>query len=426
MLRSVILLASVVTAAARADDWPHWRGPTRDGRTKESSGFADGKWLDENPVWSGSFGAGGSSPIVTKGVAYFFGWGDNKDHLQAVDLKTGNKLWTTSYESPQYGRHATGDEGLYRGPSSTPEFDPATAILYTLSLDGELRAHDTKESGKLLWRVNLYDEYQMPQRPRIGRSGHRDYGYTTSPLVHGDWLIVEAGSPQGTLIAFDKRTGKQAWASGSKRLAGHTGGLVSMTIAGKPCVSVLTLTHVLVVRLDEGNIGETAAEYEWTTDFANNIATPAASGDKLLVTSGYNHAAICCLKVSLDGATKLWEQPYCSLICSPVIVDGRVYFAHEKMRCLDLETGKQLWEGGSYGDAGSCIATADGRIIVFGGRGKLVLVAGAGQSPGEYRELAGLAGELFDTDVWPHVVLSDGHVLCKDREGRAKCFRTGK
>jgi outer membrane protein assembly factor BamB len=180
-----------------------------------------------------------------------------------------------------------------------------------------------------------------------------------------------------------------------------------------------------VVRLDEGHVGETAAEYEWTTDFANNIATPAAIGDRILITSGYNHEATCCLKITLDGAKKVWEVPYCSLICSPVIADGKVYFAHQKMRCLDLETGKQLWEGGSFGDAGSCIATADGRIIVWGGRGKLLLVEGAGRSPKEYRELAGLPGELFATDVWPHVVLSGGYVLCKDREGHVKCFRVG-
>jgi outer membrane protein assembly factor BamB len=424
MLRALILLsAGVISLSATADEWPHWRGLTRDGISKEQSGFMRGKWLDEQPVWSANFGAGGASPIVAGGKAYFFGWYDGKDHLQAADLATGKKEWTASYDAPPYARYATGDEGLYRGPSSTPEFDPATAILYTLGLDGELRALDTKDRGKLLWRVNLYDEYKTPQRPRIGRSGHRDYGYTTSPLVHGDWLIVEAGGPQGTLIAVDKRSGKQLWASASKRLAGHTGGLVPMNVSGKPCVAVLTLTHLLVVRLDEGHLGETAAEYEWTTDFANNIATPAASGERILITSGYNHNAICCLKISLEGATKLWEQPYASLICSPVIAGGNAYFAHEKMRCLDLENGKQLWEGGKYGDAGSCIATADGRIIVWGGRGKLALVAGAAESPTEYRELASLPAELFDVDVWPHVVLSGGRVICKDREGRAKCFR---
>lgn len=422
---AMLFLFGALRTPAVAEDWPHWRGASRDGRTNESSGYKDGKWIAKEPVWSANFGAGGSSPIVVAGgTAYFFGWYDGQDHLQAVDLKTGKKLWKSSYDSTQYGRHATGDEGLYRGPSSTPEFDPATGIIYTLSLDGELRAIDSKDSGKLFWRLNLYDEYQMPQRPRIGRSGHRDYGYSTSPLVHGDWLIVEAGSPRGTLVAFDKRTGKQAWTSASKRLAGHTGGLVPMMVDGKRCLAVLTLTHLLVVRLDEGHVGETAAEYEWTTDFANNVATPAASGDKILITSGYNHDTICCLKISLDGATKLWEQPFASKICSPVIVDGHVYFAYQRLRCLDLETGKQKWEGGRFGEAGSCIATADGRIIVWGGRGRLALVAGAGESPAEYRELASLPNQLFETDVWPHVVLASGLLICKEREGNVKCFKT--
>ena len=248
-----------------------------------------------------------SSPT---GVVYFLGWCDDQDHLQAVDLKTGKKLWTSSYESPQYGRHATGDEGLYRGPSSTPEFDPATGIaLHAQPRRRAAGCWNTREQGKLLWRLNLYDEYQMPQRPRIGRSGHRDYGYTTRRWCTATGSSSKPAARQGTLVAFDKRTGKEAWTSASKRLAGHTGGLVPMTVAGKPCVAVLTLTHLLVVRLDEGHAGETVAEYEWTTDFANNIATPAASGDKLLITSGYNHDAICCLKISLAGATKLWEQP---------------------------------------------------------------------------------------------------------------------
>ena len=420
---TVVFLLTLTYASARGVDWPHWRGPSRDGRTSETSGYKDGKWLGEKPLWTGNFGAGGSSPIVADGIAYFLGWGGEQDHLRAVDLKSGKTLWTSSYNAPPLARHALGDEGLYRGPSSTPEYDPATGIIYTLSLDGELRAIQSRERGKLLWRLNLYDEYQMPQRPRIGRSGHRDYGYSTSPLVHGDWLIVEAGSSKGTVVALHKMTGKQVWTSVSKRLAGHSGGLVPMEIAGKPCVAVLTLTHLLVVRLDEGHAGETAAEYEWTTDFANNIATPAASGDKLLITSGYNHEAICCLRISLDGATKLWEQPQHSKICSPVIAGGNIYFAFEKMRCLSLETGKQLWEGGSFGDAGSCIYTADGRIIVWGGRGKLALVAGAEESPSEYRELASLPGQLFDTDVWPHVVLASAHLICKDRDGNVKCFR---
>ena len=68
------------------------------------------------------------------------------------------------------------------------------------------------------------------------------------------------------------------------------------------------------------------------------------------------------------------------------------------------------------GDAGSCLVTADDKLIVWAGRGDLFLVDIAGPA-GEYRELVrrrGLAAE----DVWPHVVLAQGRLYCRDRVGR--------
>ena len=107
-----------------------------------------------------------------------------------------------------------------------------------------------------MWAVNLYDAYGMKQRPRIGRSPIRDYGYTSSPLVHGDWVLVEAGSARGTLVALDKRTGKEAWASELADEAGHTAGPVPITVEGVSCVAVLTLRNLAVIRLDAGSEGE--------------------------------------------------------------------------------------------------------------------------------------------------------------------------
>ena len=43
-------------------------------------------------------------------------------------------------------------------------------------------------------------------------------------LIHGDWLIVEARADEGTLLAFERSTGKQVWRSDAKGPAGHTGG----------------------------------------------------------------------------------------------------------------------------------------------------------------------------------------------------------
>src|SRR5947199_139839 len=80
--------------------------------------------------------------------------------------------------------------------------------------------------GKRVWGRNLYDDYKAERRPHLGRGQRRDYGYTSSALVHHDWLLVEVGSTKfGSIIAFDKKTGKEAWASELKEEAGHTGGM---------------------------------------------------------------------------------------------------------------------------------------------------------------------------------------------------------
>ena len=91
------------------------------------------------------------------------------------------------------------------------------------------------------------------------------------------------------------------------------------------------------------------------------------------------------------------------------------------MRCLDFETGEQKWEGGTFSDPGSCIVTSDNRIIVWGGRGKLVLVETADRSPNVYNESASI-DNIFSTDVWPHVALANGRLFCKDRDGNIACF----
>ncbi|MCA9206901.1 MAG: PQQ-binding-like beta-propeller repeat protein [Planctomycetales bacterium] len=407
---------------ANADDWQHWRGPNRNGITSETSGWRNGTWLSAEPRWRARVGEGSTSPLVVGDRVFVMGWNDQEDTVRCLDANTGRELWLTSYACPRYGRQATGDEGFYAGPTSTPEYDPSSGLLYTLSCDGDLQAWDTRDDGRGVWQRNLYDSFSIPQRPRVGRSGRRDYGYTTAPLIYKDWVLVEVGAETGTIMAFSKATGELAWQSAAKGSAGHTGGLVLMQVEGIPCVAALTFKGLLVTRLDPNRAGETVAEYEWITNFANNIATPAVSNNQVLITSGYNHNTICKLEVSLSGVRKVWEQPVASKVCSPIIHDGRVYWAWQRMRCLDFETGQTIWEGGNFGDAGSCILTADDRLVVWGGRGRLALVETAKRSPREYRELFAIDRVCSD-DVWPHVVLSGGQLFCKDRHGNLLCFK---
>src|SRR5262249_20507048 len=156
-----------------AADWPHWRGPRRDGNTAEHSGWDGSKWILEKPLWTAQTGEGSSSPLVVNGRLFSVGWQDGKDRVHCLDARMGKAWWSVSYTCPRYGRHSLGDTDSYSGPTATPEYDAETGFLYTLSTDGDLNCWDTRERGKRVWGKNLYDVYGVPRRPEVGKAGTR-------------------------------------------------------------------------------------------------------------------------------------------------------------------------------------------------------------------------------------------------------------
>jgi outer membrane protein assembly factor BamB len=423
--RILLVLSTCLSATGTCDDWPHWRGLQHNGHVNESSHFSGGTWPPTDAVWSINVDSGGSGPVVVGDRLYTMGWKDDQDHVYAIDVQTGHEVWKQSYNCPRYGRHSDGDKGLYAGPSSCPTFDADTGHLYTLSTDGDLNCWNTRNNGERVWHVNFHEAYQVKQRPKVGRRRLRDYGYTTAPLLSGDAVIAEVGDDEGNLMAFSKKDGTRVWTSESKDPAGHTGGIVPMIVDGLPCVAVLTIRNLLVARLDKGHEGETVAEFPWVTDFANSIATPTVQDNSIVITSEYNQYAITRIDISRSGAKQTWTQPYASGVCSPVIYSGHVYWCWRGMYCLDFETGKPIWRGGRFNDTASCIVTSDGRLIVWARQGELALVETADRSPETYTELAKTPA-IFKADVWPHIVLSNGRLFCKDRDGNLKCFVLSK
>ena len=345
----VFLVILVLSRTTRAEDWPHWRGPNRNGTIDEDSGWEHDSWPPGDAAWTAKVGVGGSSPVVAGGRVYTTGWEKDRDYVYCLNALTGREIWKQSYACPLYGRHSFGDQGLYSGPSPCPTYDDDSGYLYTLSTDGDLNCWDTRKQGQRVWSVNFYDKYKVVQRPLVGSRRLRDYGYTTSPLVYGDWVIAEVGDDEGNLMAFSKRTGMRQWTSRSNDPAGHTGGLVPIVVEGLPCVTVLTIRNLLVARLDKGHEGETLAEFPWVTDFANSIATPAVHGNSVVITSEYNQYSVCRVQITRSGATQVWKQPYASGVCSPVVYKGHVYWCWRGVYCLEFDTGKPVWRGGIFG-----------------------------------------------------------------------------
>jgi len=408
------LLTGCLCAAAGGADWPQWRGPNRDGVVRESSGHPGG-WPPVK-LWETRVGVGCTAPIIVGGRLYVMGWSGRgsrgTDTLFCFDAVGGKELWRQSYPCRYQGRLRTGDTGAYGGPSSTPTFDEQTGRLYTLSVDGDLRCWDTKARGRLVWAINFHERYRIRQRESVG-GGRRDYGHTSSPLLYGDLVIAEVGSEEGTVMAFEKRSGRRRWASALKGPAGHTAGPVPMKVQGVDCLADLLIDGVVVMRIDRGQEGRTVARYPRKTDFACNIPTPATVDGGVVLTSEYNQSNSQRIEVTLAGARRKWTSRSHALVCTPVIHRGRIYLADGPLQCLDLATGRQRWRGGSFGHA-SCIVTSDEKVIVWG-KGKLLL-AEARPKDGRYRELSRVEGICRGT-CYPHVCLSDGLICCKDRTG---------
>jgi outer membrane protein assembly factor BamB len=405
----------VVSSSALAADWPQWRGPAGTAITPDSSGWAAG--ATPAKLWTKSVGRGGTSPIIAAGKVYVIGFQGNVDTVYCFDVKTGEELWKQTYPEKERTRYHNADEGNYGGPLSTPTFDAATGYLYTMGCDGDLKCWDTAKKGAPVWSKSLFTELGVKQR-----HGH-DYGCTANPLVLGDVVICEVSSPDGTLTAFDKKTGEKKWSSTYKGDAGHTGGPAVLKVGGKTCLADMSLTNVVVIGADKGEEGKTIGETGWTTAYQANIPSPTALGEQLFVTSDYGNKTKC-YDVTASGLKEKWTSSASAKCCAPVAYKDSLYLIDGKMKCVDIATGKVKWDGGSFGGVsdGNClVAAGDNKVIAFGA-GKLVLLeAGAAK----YEELASVSG-LPSGKAYPQVALADGYIVVKDEKGEMVCLSTKK
>ena len=177
-----------------ADDWPQFRGPNRDGVSKEKgllqSWPADGPPLE----WSvKGLGSGYSSVSVVKDRIYTLGNLEDKEKkrgrltfLVALNREDGKELWTSE----------VGPAGGSLGCTPTVDGDR----VYALGQAGDLVCID--KDGKRVWHRQLEKEFG-------GKKG--GWNYCESPLVDGDKLIVTPGGKDATIVALNKKTGETIW-----------------------------------------------------------------------------------------------------------------------------------------------------------------------------------------------------------------------
>lgn len=379
--------------AAKAGDWPQFRGPNRDGISGET-GLAE-SWPEAGPPlrWRVPLGAGYAGIVVADDRLFTMFARGEEELLAAFDTADGKELWSLPLGA--VFKNSFGD-----GPRSTPLVDGGR--VFAIGARGNLVAADPA-SGKVLWSKDLVKELgtRVP-----------DWGMAMSPIVDGRKLLLDAGGSGGrSIVALDKTNGELIWASGDGR-AGYSAPII-FEAAGVRQAVFFTATEVVSVAPETGEILWTKP---WKTSYDVNAATPIfIPPNRLFISSGYDTgAALFEITKKGDGvdATEVWTaRGMKNQFSSSVWVKDAIYgFDNKVLKALDPVTGQDLWRerGFSHGS----LIWADGHLIIFGEYGNLALA----EVSREGFESKATAEPLGKAKSWTVPTLADGYLYLRNEK----------
>jgi outer membrane protein assembly factor BamB len=346
-------LAAGTAGTVRADDWPQWLGPRRDGVWRET-GILE-KFPARGPTikWRTPIGGGYAGPAVAGGKVYVTDRQlpkgvenpanpfardrvAGKERVLCLDAANGKVLWTHEYDCPYRISYPV-------GPRTTPLV--AGGKVYTLGAMGDLFCLNA-DSGKVLWSKNF---------PRDYGASVALWGYASHPLLDGNKLICLVGGKGSVVVAFDKDSGKELWKS-LDLTKGELGYCPPMIFeaGGK--------RQLWLPEEFAGLDPETGKPY-WQEKFrtaikANmTIPTPRKEGNLLFLTSFYGGSLMLKLDRDRPAASVLWkkrgrsEQPdrteaLHAVMCTPVFKGEYIYgiCSYGELRCIKAATGERVWE----------------------------------------------------------------------------------
>lgn len=386
----IICVAAVLSAGAgRADDWPQWRGPDRNGISRETGWTAN--WPKGGPkvLWRAEVGAGYSSFAVADGRVYTMGHAGGSDTVYCFGAETGKVIWKRSY--------ACSTVKGYGGPRASPTVDGKR--VYTLSRDGHLNCFEA-DSGKVVWTR------KVPAKPPT-------WGFASSPLVSGKLVVVNTGSAG---MAFSKTTGRPAWSNG-KGKAGYASP-VELKRGSKTELLIFTSNALVGVNATSGR---RSWSLPWDTKHDVNAADPVVEGDRVFISSGYN-VGCALLSVARGRIRPVWRNTNMrNHFNSTVLWKDALYgFDESVLRCLDFKTGEVKWSQRGLGKASLMIS--DGKLIILSERGELVV---AEASTFAFRPLG--RAQVLRGHCWTVPVLANGRIYCRTDAGSVVCVDvTGK
>ena len=347
-LLTATLVVSFVAATARADDWPQWLGPRRDGTWQEEGVVTSIPTQGLPVLWRVPVQGGYSGPAVVGNRVYLTDYmrtaGElandpngrtelsGRERVLCFDARDGNLLWKHEYDCPYSLSYAS-------GPRCTPTIDEGR--VYALGAEGNLLCLNA-ENGDVLWQKDFKQDYAAPT-PIWGFCGH--------PLVDGDRLICVVGGEGTVAVAFDKATGEELWRQGTASEAGYC----PPTIIESAGVRQLLIWDADKLNALVPETGEPLWSQPLKPGYGMSIMAPRVADTpdgQVLFASGIGRVgALFRLAADEPGATVLWRgEPKTAVYCanSTPYIEGTTLYGCDcetgYLTAVDLTTGERLWE----------------------------------------------------------------------------------
>lgn len=394
---AAVLVLSV--ARLRAEDWPQWRGPLRDGVSRET-GLLNA-WPEGGPsrIWHSNLaGIGYAGLSVADGRLFTMGARNDTEYLLAFDSATGRELWAA--EMGPVFRNSWGD-----GPRGTPT--AAGSRVYALGADGTLICASATD-GAVQWTRHM---------AQLGGKVPT-WGYSESVLVDDGRVICTPGGAQGALAALDADDGRLLWRSTEFTDAAQYVSPLAILHGGLRQYLQLTLHKLASVAADDGRL-------VWSIDWPGRTAvipTPIFSDGLVYATAGYN-VGCKLLRIAPEARP---DELYANTVMvnhhgGVVLFEGHLYGYSDRHGwvCQNLLSGEAVWsERGALGKGS--LVLADGKLYCLSERDGVLVLADA--SPAGWTERARFTLQPQSEQrsrrggIWTHPVVSHGRLYLRDQE----------
>ena len=179
----------VLAASSAGVSWTGFRGPARDGVIPAVRIETDWSTSPPEELWRRPVGPGWSSFAARGDLFYTQEQRGDDEVVACYQLSTGELVWK-HHDSARFYESNAG-----AGPRATPTL--SGNHLFTYGATGILNALDAL-SGSVVWSRNAATDTE---------ASTPDWGFSSSPLVIDDLVIVDAGG----LAAYDLATGEPRW-----------------------------------------------------------------------------------------------------------------------------------------------------------------------------------------------------------------------